>query len=485
MKIVSTSTPASAIEADAIIVGIVAEEPLSPAVAALDSSIGGKIAKLLESQEFDAKECQSVRLLLPDGISAPIIEIVGLGPVGKLDAGAAFRGFATAARNLSAVARKHVAVYADSISTPPIVEAAVSGLITGSHGSDLYRAEKRQTPFDRVSINFENAEAIRAGQIVGQSMNLARDLVNASPDRLYPLAFAARIQAVCSESGMDYELWDKSRLEAEKCGALLAVAQGSERLPCVAMMRYQGAESSDAPWLALAGKGVTFDSGGLSLKPSDSMVTMKADMGGAASVVGAMQAIGALGLPVNVMGIVGLVENMPGANAFRPSDVVQARNGKTIEIINTDAEGRLVLADVLSIAVDNGVDKIIDLATLTGACLVALGPDVAGVMANDSHWCEVLKRAAETCGEQVWELPMFDEFSEQLKSDVADIKNLGTRWGGAITAGKFLEAFVADLPWIHLDIAGPAYFEKPKSWMDVGGTGAMVRTLIEVARTWH
>ena len=322
-------------------------------------------------------------------------------------------------------------------------------------------------------------------KIIGESMNLTRDLVNASPDRLYPLSFAERAQAVCSESGMEFELWDKSRLEAEKCGALLAVAQGSDRRPCVAIMRYQGADSPDAPWLALAGKGVTFDSGGLSLKPSDSMVTMKADMGGAATVVGAMQAIGALDLPVNVMGIVGLVENMPSAKAFRPSDVVQARNGKTIEIINTDAEGRLVLADVLSIAVDNGVDKIIDLATLTGACVVALGPDVTGAMANESEWCEVLKRAAETCGEQVWELPMFEEFSEQLKSDVADIKNLGTRWGGAITAGKFLEAFVANVPWIHLDIAGPAYIEKPKSWMDVGGTGTMVRTLIEVARTWH
>jgi leucyl aminopeptidase len=250
-------------------------------------------------------------------------------------------------------------------------------------------------------------------------------------------------------------------------------------------MRYQGARSADEPWLGLVGKGVTFDSGGLSLKPADSMVTMKADMAGAGTVVGAMQAICALDLPVNVIGLVGLVENMPSAKSFRPSDVVLARNGKSIEIINTDAEGRLVLADVLSVAVEKGVDKMIDLATLTGACVVALGTDVVGVMSNDADWSDVVKRAAETCGEQVWELPMFNEFAEQLKSDVADIKNMGTRWGGAITAGKFLEAFVSDVPWVHLDIAGPAFLEKPKSWMDVGGTGVMVRTLIEVARTWH
>ncbi|MCA9218116.1 MAG: leucyl aminopeptidase [Planctomycetales bacterium] len=484
MKISSTTTSPFQIEANALIVGVFADESLSGAVAELDKHLGGKISRIVESQEFDPKPCQTTRLHLADGVTAPIIELVGLGPATQFNSGVAYRAFGSAAKSLSSTARKHIAVYA-KIKTAPVVEAAIAGLIVGCHGSDLYRSEKKQTPFEQVSIGIDLRDAIRSGQIIGESINLTRDLVNASPDRLYPLAFAEKAQEVCSESGMEFELWNQAKLESEKCGALLAVAQGSDRKPCVAIMRYQGAESPDAPWLALAGKGVTFDSGGLSLKPSDSMITMKGDMGGAGTVVGAMQAISGLDLPINVVGLLGLVENMPSAKAFRPSDVLEARNGKTIEIINTDAEGRLVLADVLSIAVDMGVDKIIDLATLTGACLVALGPDVAGAMTNDSSWCETVRRAADTAGEQIWELPMFDEFSDQLKSDVADIKNLGTRWGGAITAGKFLENFVANVPWVHLDIAGPAFLEKPKSWMDVGGTGALVRTLVEVARTWH
>lgn len=485
MKVISTSLPASTLEADAIILGIAANTDLSAAAAELDKATGRKISRILESNEFSADACQTARLHLTDGVTSPIIELVGLGPIDQFDAGTAFRAFATAAKGLSTVPRKHVGVYADTNTTAPLIEATVTGLVTGCHGSDLYREEKKQTPFDQLSVGFDDAKSIRAGHVIGESINLTRDLVNESPDKLYPLSFAERAQAMCSESGIEFELWDQHRLESENCGALLAVAQGSYRLPCLAMMRYQGTRSADEPWLALAGKGVTFDSGGLSLKTAESMVSMKADMAGAGTVVGAMQAISALDLPVNVIGLVGMVENMPSARSFRPGDVVHARNGKSVEIINTDAEGRLVLADVLSVAVDNGVDKIIDLATLTGACVVALGPDIAGVMSNDSEWSDVIKRAAETCGEQVWELPMCEEFSEQLKSDVADIKNLGTRWGGAITAGKFLEAFVADVPWVHLDIAGPAYLEKPKSWMDVGGTGALVRTLIEVARTWH
>ena len=228
---------------------------------------------------------------------------------------------------------------------------------------------------------------------------------------------------------------------------------------------------------------MTFDSGGLSLKPSDGMKTMKCDMAGAATVLGAMQAIARLKLPLNVMGLAGLVENMPGAAAYKLGDVLTTRAGKTIEVHNTDAEGRLVLADVLSVAVDRGASKIVDLATLTGACVVALGLDVAGLMTNNQPWCDAVRAAAESCGERVWQLPMFPEYSEQIKSDVADLKNVGEgRWAGAIAAAKLLEEFVAGLPWTHIDIAGPAFLEKPKPWLDAGGSGALVPTLVELAR---
>jgi leucyl aminopeptidase len=213
------------------------------------------------------------------------------------------------------------------------------------------------------------------------------------------------------------------------------------------------------------------------------MLTMKCDMAGAATVLGAMQAIAQLKLPVNVMALAGLVENMPSAASYKLGDVLTTRSGKTIEVHNTDAEGRLVLADVLSVAVDRGADRLIDVATLTGACVVALGTDVAGLMSNRQDWCDEVRAAADRAGERVWQLPMFPEYSEQIKSTVADMKNVGEgRWGGAITAAKLLEEFVADRPWTHIDIAGPAFLEKPKAWLDAGASGALVRTLVEVAR---
>jgi leucyl aminopeptidase len=231
---------------------------------------------------------------------------------------------------------------------------------------------------------------------------------------------------------------------------------------------------------------VTFDSGGLSIKDNENMKTMKCDMAGAATVLAAMQAIARLQLRANVVGLCGLVENMVSGSSYKLGDVLRARSGKSIEVLNTDAEGRLVLADVLDVATQSlGARKLIDLATLTGACMVALGRDVAGAMSNDQPWCDEVLAAAKDCGEPAWQLPMFDDYRELIKSAVADIKNVGDgRWGGAITAAKFLEEFVAGKPWVHLDIAGPAFLESAKPWLDAGGSGQFVRTLVEVARRW-
>ena len=321
------------------------------------------------------------------------------------------------------------------------------------------------------------------GRILGEATNLTRELVNRHPNDIYPETFARRMEEEAKRLGLACEVMDEARIESERMGSLLGVSRGSSRPPRVVLIRYQGA-GAGKPWLSLVGKGVTFDSGGLSLKPSDSMKTMKCDMAGAATAFGAITAIARLGLKVNVLMAAGLVENMPSGSAFMLGEILTARNGMTIEIMNTDAEGRLVLADVLSYVVDQGVDRIIDLATLTGACVVALGEEVTGVFTNDQPWCDQLLASAKEVGEDAWQMPMFDSFAEQLKCDTADMKNIGTRWGGAITAAKFLEKFVCGKPWVHLDIAGPAFSESAKGHRDGGGTGAMVRTLVQVAKSF-
>jgi leucyl aminopeptidase len=366
--------------------------------------------------------------------------------------------------------------------TAELTESGVSGALVGCQGQDLYRSEKKRHPFEELLWSGSDARAIEAGRILGESINLTRRLVNEPPQEVYPGSFAEQAELIATEYGLQSEVWDQSRLEIERCGSLLAVAKGSSKPPRLVILRHDGGPANQPP-LALVGKGVTFDSGGLSLKPTDSMLTMKCDMAGAATVLGAMQAIARLKLPLNVIGLMGLVENMTGPAAMKLGDVLTARSGKTIEVHNTDAEGRLVLADVLDVAVERGAARIIDLATLTGACVVALGNDVAGLMTNDQAWCDAVAAAAQACGEPAWQLPMFAEYSELIKSEVADIKNVGEgRWGGAITAAKFLEEFVAGKPWVHMDIAGPAFLEKSKPWLDGGATGIFVRTLVEVAR---
>jgi leucyl aminopeptidase len=359
------------------------------------------------------------------------------------------------------------------------------GALNGCQGQDLYRQEKNRHAFEEIVWGPCRPEDLVASQALGDGVQLTRRLVNEPPQALDPVSFAQQATELGQAAGLEVDVWDESKLQSEKCGAMLAVARGSTKPARLVILRHQQAPQADAPTLALVGKGVTFDAGGLSLKPTDGMKTMKCDMAGAATVMGTMQAIAQLKLPIHAVGYLGLVENMPGGDAYRLGDVLTARNGKTIEVLNTDAEGRLVLADVLSLAVEHGATRVIDVATLTGACVVALGTDVVGVMTNQQAWCDQVLKAAGECGESAWQLPMFKEFSEQLKSEVADLKNIGaSRWGGAITAAKFLEEFVDETPWVHLDIAGPAFLERAKPWQDGGGTGVMVRTLVQLAQQW-
>jgi leucyl aminopeptidase len=490
MKISLTSSSLTSVKADWLVVPLAENVPLSPAIAELDAKLDGAISKLRERSDFTGKTLESVDLFHAPGISAERICLLGLGDAATITLNRLERAFMAAVRRVSVRASVSMAlVMPETLGSADLagaVKIAACSAEVGCVGQGLYRAEKDRHRFTEVqlvtpaSADVKALEsAVKVGQTLGEATNLTRDLVNLAPNDMYPEVFAARAEKVAKEVGLQCQVFDEKKLEEEKMGSLMAVAKGSIRPPRVVLLEYRGA-GPGKPTIALVGKGVTFDSGGLSLKPSDSMKTMKADMAGAATVLGAMMAIARLKLPVNILGAAGLVENMLSGASYKLGDILTARNGVTIEVHNTDAEGRLVLADVLSYVVDQKVEKIIDLATLTGACVVALGEEVAGAFTNNQPWCDELLAAAGRAGEDVWQLPMFDSFNDQLRCEVADCKNVGTRWGGAITAAKFLEKFVSGTPWVHLDIAGPAFAEGQKPHKDGGATGAMVRTLVEL-----
>lgn len=482
MNVTKTTHSVTENTADAVVIGLIKDESLAGAAAALNEAAGGLLARLIESEELSTAAASVTPLLGVAGVAAKQVLCVGLGPKEDLDPGVAFRSAGAASRHLAAKQRDTVAMYLGADLGSSLLEAAVAGAIAGCVGQDLYRAEKKRFPFGELQCDVAD-DVLAAGQALGESLNLTRRLVNEPADRIYPESFAAVAREVAGEFGLECEVWGRDKLTAERCGALLAVSRGASKEPQLAMLHYRG--GADGPTLALVGKGVTFDSGGLSLKPSEAMKAMKGDMAGAATVLGAIRAIAALKLPINVSAYMGLTENMTGADAYKLGDVLTARNGVTIEVHNTDAEGRLVLADTLTVAAEAKPARIIDLATLTGACVVALGEKVAGLMTNDQAWCDEIATSARDVGEPVWQLPMYDEFDDQIKSNIADIKNTGDgRWGGAMTAAKLLERFVDETPWTHIDIAGPAFAEKPHSWLDGGGTGALVRSLVEVARRW-
>ncbi|MCA9177356.1 MAG: leucyl aminopeptidase [Planctomycetales bacterium] len=473
-----SATAGGVLETDVLVVGVFQGE-LGPSARALDEQLGGVLSELLASEEIRGSLGEVTKLLRHPQAPAPLVVAVGFGERARLQGAGARRAAAAASMAIAPRPRKSVAFRLDL--EPSLSAAALIGAMTGCAGCDLHRAEKKLHPFEQLHWDGLDAESLQQASVIGEGVNLTRQLVNQPANVIDPEQFAEVARGIAAAGGLECEIWDRGRLEQERCGSLLAVARGSAKEPRLVILRHAGA-AADAPWLGLVGKGVTFDSGGLSLKPSDSMKTMKCDMAGAATVLGAMQAISALKLPCNVLAVCGLVENMVGPDSYRLGDVLTARNGRTIEVLNTDAEGRLVLADALDVAVERGASRLVDLATLTGACVVALGHEAAGLMTNDEAWCAEVKAAASTSGERMWELPMYDDYGEQIRSEVADIKNVGAgRWAGAITAAKFLQEFVDDVPWTHIDIAGPAFLEGKPGQIN-GGTGAGVATLVELAR---
>lgn len=368
------------------------------------------------------------------------------------------------------------------------LEAFLEGLFLGNYTFNAYK-----TKYD-ASVNVNEIElywpginesdftrSLQFAQTLAESISLTRNWVNTPANDLTPTDLAHEAEKIAQETGLNVSVFDKQGIEKIGMTSFLTVAKGSEEEPKLIVCRYEG-HPNDQEWVAYIGKGITFDSGGISLKSSQGMGDMKDDMAGAATVLAAMRAIALLKPNINIMAVIPCTENMPSGKAYRPGDVIKSMNGKTIEVISTDAEGRLILADAITYAKQLGATKLIDIATLTGACVVALGSVTSGVMGNDEIWAEQVLKAAKQCGEKMWQLPLFDEYSELIKSDIADLKNSGGREAGAITAGCFLKAFAEETPWVHIDIAGTVTSSKSKGDLSKGATGVGVRTLVNLAQ---
>lgn len=465
------------------------EKDDGPAPDIRETSAEALRARLIEEKEIKGKPGELTPLHAPEGYAARSLLLVGLGPKDKFDAAAAYTAGSALGKRLAGSPKESVAVgLASALESgrPETISALVEGIIVGTQSPALRKSEPNRHPFGRLDLvapadaTDEQLETLKTaavrGEIVGEAINLARRFADTPPAEKHPAAFAEMIRQSASEHGVNAEVWDEERIRAERFGGLLGVAAGSENPPAFVVLDYPNGGTD--PALALVGKGVTFDSGGLSIKPSASMEDMKSDMTGAAVVAASMIAAARLRLPVNVKGYVAITENMTGGRAMKLGDVLTMRNGKTVEVLNTDAEGRLILADALSLAAEGKPARILDLATLTGACIVALGTKIAGLFSNDEEFAREVRESSQRAGERVWRLPMDDDFKESLKSNVADLKNVGARWGGAVTAAKFLEEFVDSVPWVHLDIAGPSWNDSDSASRDAGGTGCFVRTLV-------
>ena len=438
----------------------------------------------LERRGFEGRVGETAAI---NGTDGSAVLAVGLGDPATVTADS-FRRAASAAVKTAANAQVMALSLLDAVGTVDLdvaAQAVAEGVLLGAYAFTAYKSDAKAAHLSKVVVVSDGAgaaAAVRKGLIVGRAVTLARDLINEPPGTLTPRRLAEVAVSEGRRVKLDVRILDERGAAAAGLGGLLGVAAGSTEPPRLLELLYEpaGAKAS-TPTVALVGKGITFDSGGLSLKTGAGMMTMKTDMSGAAAVVAAMTAIAEIGAPVRVLGLCPATENLPSGTAIKPGDVLRIRNGKTVEVLNTDAEGRLVLADALSLAVEAGVDAIVDIATLTGAVTVALGRSVAGLMASDDDWAASVEAAAERAAESVWRLPLPDVYRKDIDSEVADIKNIGGTGGpGTLIAGLFLKEFTGGLPWAHLDIAGTARSESEEGYVAKGGTGWGVRTLVEL-----
>jgi leucyl aminopeptidase len=468
------------------------ETPLLAIGAWEGESLPAAVAELVEDGDWSGK-FKRLLLLYPRGaLPARRLLLVGLGQRGAFSAGRlreVAAGVAQRARELK------VDRYSFDLPTPEglALADAAQALVEGSMLS-LYRFDQYKTTLDSddqhtiaelTIVSGIEDPALERGATVGAAIAhgvaLARDLANGPSNDITPTKLAEEAQALGERTGVQVTVLGSDELREQGFGGILGVAQGSQQPPRFIILEHG---PSDAPTVCLVGKGITFDTGGISIKPAEGMDNMKMDMGGAAAVLGAMQVVGELNLPLHVVGLISAAENMPSGTAYRPGDIIKTLSGKTIEVLNTDAEGRIVLADALFYAQRYQPDGIIDLATLTGAIMVALGAHAIGVMSNDDALCERVLRAGEASGERAWRMPLWEPYQEMVKSHIADVRNSTGRAGGAITAAAFLSNFVGDYPWVHMDIAGTAWTDKPLPYAPKGATGVGVRLLVQALREW-
>ncbi|MEU5717789.1 leucyl aminopeptidase [Streptomyces sp. NPDC020403] len=503
-----STSGAATLRADALVVGVAKSAGskagslvLAPGAEAVDKAFDGKLATVLETLGASGAEGEVTKLPAPSGLKAPVVLAVGLGPVpgkdGAYDAEALRRAAGSAARALSGAKKAGFALPTESVED---AGAVAEGALLGAYAFTAYQGgENKLAPKDAKAGNGAKqplAEVVLLGAkprdkalkaateralALTEEINRARDLINTPPNDLYPESFAAVATAAGKEHGIKVQVLDEKALVKGGFGGLLGVGQGSTHGPRLVRLAYTHPKAEKT--LALVGKGITYDSGGISLKPAGHNETMKCDMSGAAAVFAAVVTAARLGLKVNVTGWLALAENMPSGNATRPGDVLRMYSGKTVEVLNTDAEGRLVLGDALTRASEEQPDAIVDVATLTGAMVLALGNRTFGIMANDDAFRTSIHEIAEEVGEASWPMPLPADLRKGMDSPTADIANMGERMGGGLVAGLFLKEFVGEgIAWAHLDIAGPAFHEgAPYGYTPKGGTGSAVRTLVRLA----
>jgi leucyl aminopeptidase len=487
METTSLVLPFDRVEADAIAIMLFEDESAPPEL----HSATAWLDEMRSSGEFTGKSGELAVAHLPHGLLSKRLVVVGGGPRDKFDTAALRRAVGSTVRTLKQKGVKQLAWWLrDTAAGLSTAEAAVEGAILGNYETDRYKPSTDAKPLEHFVVavprgGMKLESAVARGRIIGDSQNFTRDLANEPANRLTPMVLADRARVMAGEQGLECEVLDQDRMRQLGMGSLLGVAQGSAEPPALIVVRYRPAKEPEVvDHLGLIGKGVTFDTGGISIKPAEGMEKMKYDMCGGAAVLGAMRAIAQLKPTIPVTALVPAVENMPGSKAQRPGDIVTSLSGKTIEVLNTDAEGRLILNDALTYAQKLGCTHLVDAATLTGAIVVALGYVNVGAFTNNDTLLGRVLASSKVEGEKMWHMPLDEDYKELLKSPFADLANIGGRWGGAISAAWFLREFVGDTPWVHLDIAGTAWIEEPKPFMAKGPTGVCVRTFVHMATNW-
>jgi leucyl aminopeptidase len=493
MQIQLETQPYSSIQADALVTYIFDKENgVEGVLADLNQAMDDRIAALVASGEMAGKPLQMTLVHFPEGLDAKRLLIVGAGKPDKFAVADLRKIAGSALRYLKGLGAKKIVFLArEGQRGADAAKAVTEGLTIADFESDKYKTDKKEKDkkeIQSVSLagfdsSTELKKAVDDGRVIGESMNFARDLINEPSNRLTPRMLAAKAEAMAKEVGLGIEILDERKISELKMGALIGVAQGSIEPPRVIVVRYTPENAKpDSPVLGLVGKGVTFDTGGISIKPADNMEKMKYDMGGGASMLGAMRALAYLKPKIPVICVIPATENMPGGRAQKPGDVQVAMSGKTIEVINTDAEGRMILADGVFYARKLGATHLIDAATLTGAIQVALAHIHVGAFGTPREYLDQFLESAKAAGEKMWPMPIDDEYRELIKSEIADIRNTGTgKGGGAITGAWFIKEFVDDTPWIHLDIAATTWVDAGRPWLAKGPTGTAIPSIIDFA----